>query len=156
MNKKAEFDALWNWSKTYMYQSKPTHPSYGFFSWSMKLDGTPNSESPAPDGEEYWAMALYFAANRWGNGKGIYDYQAEADRLLDFMKNRKTIDGPTNRAPETGAARVPSRAQDGPFHAESAPAGSHGSLVSSAERSMSCGHGGVPSPIGSSGRTRPR
>jgi oligosaccharide reducing-end xylanase len=28
MNKKAEFDALWNWSKTYMYQSSPTHPSY--------------------------------------------------------------------------------------------------------------------------------
>ncbi|MGC4055136.1 MAG: glycosyl hydrolase family 8 [Paludibaculum sp.] len=53
LNKKAEFDALWNWSKSYMYQSSPTHPSYGFFSWSMKLDGTPNSESPAPDGEEY-------------------------------------------------------------------------------------------------------
>lgn len=102
LNKKAEFDALWNWSKTYMYQTSPTHPSYGFFSWSMKLDGTPNSESPAPDGEEYWVMALYFASGRWGNGKGIYDYRAEADRLLDAMKNRKIIDGPTNRAPETG------------------------------------------------------
>jgi oligosaccharide reducing-end xylanase len=102
MNQKAEFDALWNWSKTYMYQGKPTHPSYGYFSWSMKTDGTPNSESPAPDGEEYWTMALYFAANRWVNGKGIYDYKAEADRLLDNMKNRKVIDGPTNRAPETG------------------------------------------------------
>ncbi|HEY3444347.1 MAG TPA: glycosyl hydrolase family 8 [Paludibaculum sp.] len=102
MNKKAEFDALWNWSKTYMYQSSPVHPSYGFFSWSMKLDGTPNSESPAPDGEEYWAMALYFATGRWGNGEGIYNYRAEADRLLDNMKNRKIIDGPTNRAAETG------------------------------------------------------
>src|SRR4051794_17659788 len=69
MDKKAEFDALWNWSKTYMYQPSPTHPSYGYFSWSMKLDGTPNSESPAPDGEEYWAMALYFAAGRWGNAE---------------------------------------------------------------------------------------
>ena len=102
LDKKAEFDALWNWSKTYMYQSSPDHPSYGFFSWSMKLDGTPNSESPAPDGEEYWAMALYFAAGRWGNGKGIYDYRAEADRLLSDMKNRKIIDGKTNRGPETG------------------------------------------------------
>lgn len=102
MNKKAEFDALWNWSKTYMYQSKPMHPSFGYFSWSMKTDGTPNSESPAPDGEEYWAMALYFASHRWGNGKGIYNYRAEADRLLDAMKNRKVIDGPTNRDPETG------------------------------------------------------
>ena len=102
MNKKAEFDALWNWSKTYMYQSSPAHPSYGYFSWSMKVDGTPNSESPAPDGEEYWAMALYFASGRWGNGKGIYDYRAEADRLMDSMKNRKIIDGPTNRGAETG------------------------------------------------------
>ena len=102
MNQKAEFDALWNWSKSYMYQSSPAHPSYGFFSWSMKLDGTPNSESPAPDGEEYWAMALYFAAGRWGNGRGIYDYRAEADRLLDAMKNRKIIDGKTNRGEETG------------------------------------------------------
>lgn len=102
LNKKAEFDALWNWSKTYMYQSTPAHPSYGYFSWSMKVDGTPNSESPAPDGEEYWAMALYFAANRWGNGQGIYDYRAEADRLLDNMKNRKIIEGQTNRGPETG------------------------------------------------------
>jgi len=101
LDKKAEFDALWNWSKTYMYQSSPSHPSYGFFSWSMKVDGTPNSESPAPDGEEYWAMALYFASGRWGNGKGIYDYRAEADRLLDNMKNRKIIDGATIRGPET-------------------------------------------------------
>ena len=102
MDKKAEFDAMWNWSKTYMYQSSPANPSYGFFSWSMKVDGTANRESPAPDGEEYWAMALYFAAGRWGNGKGIYDYLAEADRLLDNMKNRKIIDGKTNRGAETG------------------------------------------------------
>lgn len=102
MDKKAEFDALWNWSKTFMYQSSPTHPSFGYFSWSMKLDGTPNSESPAPDGEEYWITALYFAAGRWGNGKGIYDYRAEADRLLDAIKNRPIIDGPTNRSAETG------------------------------------------------------
>jgi oligosaccharide reducing-end xylanase len=109
LNKKAEFDALWNWSKTFMYQTSPMHPAYGFFSWSMKTDGTPNSESPAPDGEEYWTMALYFAHGRWGSGKGIYDYRAEADRLLDNMKNRKVIAGQTNRGPET----------DGPeFHPE--------------------------------------
>jgi oligosaccharide reducing-end xylanase len=102
LNKKAEFDALWNWSKTFMYQNSPTHPAYGYFSWSMKVDGTPNSESPAPDGEEYWAMALYFADGRWGSGKGIYNYRAEADRLLDNMKNRKIIAGQTNRGAETG------------------------------------------------------
>jgi oligosaccharide reducing-end xylanase len=101
MNKKAEFDALWNWSKTFMYNGSPTHPAYGFFSWSMKTDGKPNSESPAPDGEEYWVMALYFASARWGDGAGIYNYRAQADRLLSDMKNRGVITGPTGRGQAT-------------------------------------------------------
>jgi oligosaccharide reducing-end xylanase len=70
---KAEFDALWNWAKTYMYHGEPTHPAYGYFSWSMNFDGTPKDEMPAPDGEEYFATALYFASGRWGNGEGNYD-----------------------------------------------------------------------------------
>jgi oligosaccharide reducing-end xylanase len=94
LDKKAEFDALWNWSRTYMYHDDPKHPAYGFFSWSMNTDGTPRSESPAPDGEEYFVMALYFASARWGDGKGIYDYHAAADRLLSDMKNREVITGP--------------------------------------------------------------
>lgn len=97
LDKKAEFNALWNWSKTYMYHDSPTHPGYGFFSWSLRTDGTPNSESPAPDGEEYYAMALYFASARWGDGRGIYDYRAAADRLLSDMKNRGEITGPAGR-----------------------------------------------------------
>jgi oligosaccharide reducing-end xylanase len=105
LNRKAEFDALWNWSKTFMYHSNPAHPSYKYFSWSMKIDGTPNSESPAPDGEEYWIMALYFASGRWGNGEGIYNYRAEADTLLDAVKNRGVIAGPTVRGSETDGAQ---------------------------------------------------
>jgi len=104
MNKKAEFDALWNWSKTFMYNASPTHPAYGFFSWSMKTDGKPNSESPAPDGEEYWVMALYFGSARWGDGTGIYDYRAQADRLLSDMKNRGVITGPAGRGQATEGA----------------------------------------------------
>src|SRR3954454_23591180 len=85
LNKKAEFDAIWNWAKTYMYISDPEAPSYEYFAWSCKYDGTHNSEGAAPDGEEYFSMALLFAANRWGNGKGIYDYQAESEKLLHAM-----------------------------------------------------------------------
>src|SRR4051794_2409983 len=70
MNKKEEFDALWNWAKTYMYIGDPRHPSHGYFSWSCNTDGTPNEETSAPDGEEYFVMALYFASGRWGNGTG--------------------------------------------------------------------------------------
>jgi endo-1,4-beta-D-glucanase Y len=93
LDKKAEFDALWNWSKTYMYHDDPNHPTYGFFSWQMRYDGTAMSELPAPDGEEYYAMALYFAAGRWGNGTGIYNYKAQADRLLTDMVHREPITG---------------------------------------------------------------
>ena len=93
LDRKAEFDALWNWSMTHMYQSNPKHPTFGFFSWQMAYDGSVMDELPAPDGEEYYAMALYLAANRWGSGKGIYDYKAHADRLLHDMVHREPITG---------------------------------------------------------------
>lgn len=95
LNKKAEFDALWNWVMTYMYIGDPNHPSYGYFSWSCKTDGAANEETPAPDGEEYFAMALLFAGNRWPGGQGIYDYHAEALKLLTAMRHRAVITGPT-------------------------------------------------------------
>jgi oligosaccharide reducing-end xylanase len=95
LNKKDEFDAIWNWAKTYMYISDPKAPSYQFFAWSCRTDGTHNSEGAAPDGESYFAMALLFASNRWGDGKGIYDYHAEADKLLTAMVHRALISAPT-------------------------------------------------------------
>jgi oligosaccharide reducing-end xylanase len=106
LNHKAEFDALWNWSKTYMYISSPTHPSQGYFSWSCKVSGEPNDETPAPDGEEYYAMALYFAANRWGNGAGIYNYKAQADELLTTMRHRERRTGPTKFGERTVGAEM--------------------------------------------------
>jgi oligosaccharide reducing-end xylanase len=87
-----------------MYHASPSHPDHGYFSWSVKPNGAPNDEAPAPDGEEYWVMALYFAAGRWDNGTGIYDYRAEADRLLSDMKNRAAISGVTVRGPRTDGA----------------------------------------------------
>ena len=93
LGKKREFDALWNWSKTYMLTTDPKNPSVGYFAWSMNTDGTPRSTGAAPDGEEYYSMALYFAAHRWGNGKGIYDYQAEADKILRGMRHHPVLTG---------------------------------------------------------------
>ena len=77
---KAEFDALWSWVMHYMYMQDG--PNAGYFAWSCQTDGTPNANGPAPDGEEYFAMALFFAAGRWGCGSGIYDYAAMARRIL--------------------------------------------------------------------------
>jgi oligosaccharide reducing-end xylanase len=101
LDHKAEFDALWNWAMTYMYIDDPHHPSYGYFSWSCKIDGTPNEETPAPDGEEYFATALYFASARWGDGAGIYHYKAHADALLTSMRHRQVITGTTRFGPRT-------------------------------------------------------
>ncbi len=101
LDHKHDFDALWNWAMTFMHISDPRHPSYGYFSWSCRTDGTPNEETPAPDGEEYFVMALYFAAARWGNGEGIYDYKREADTLLTAMRHRAVISGPTKFGPRT-------------------------------------------------------
>ncbi len=106
LNHKHEFDAIWNWAMTYMYISDPHHPSYGYFSWSCKTDGTPNEETPAPDGEEYFVMALYFASARWGNGTGIYNYKAQADTLLTAMRHRALISGPTRFGPRSVANEV--------------------------------------------------
>jgi oligosaccharide reducing-end xylanase len=106
MDKKADFDAIWNWAMTYMYVSSPEHPSEGYFSWSLKTDGTPNSETPAPDGEEYMVMSLYFASGRWGNGTGIYDYKAWADRILSTIRHHPSKTGPTKFGQRTVHAMV--------------------------------------------------
>ena len=80
MNRKDLFDRLWTFSRRYMYQVSGKYE--GYFAWSVQLNGTHNDEGPAPDGEEYFAMALFMAHGRWGSGSGIFDYQAEARAIL--------------------------------------------------------------------------
>ena len=99
---KREFDALWNWSNTYMLITDPKNPNNGYFAWSMATDGSPRSTGPAPDGEEYYAMALLFAARRWPGGQGLYDYQAQANRILHLMRHHpvETETGPFRIHPD--------------------------------------------------------
>lgn len=80
MNRKDIFDRLWKWARTNMYLSQGFNK--GFFCWSNKTDGTKNSDGPAPDGEEYFALSLFFAAEKWGNGNGIFNYTEEARAIL--------------------------------------------------------------------------
>ena len=68
LDKKEEFDRLWKWTRTYMYMDEG--PGKNYFAWSCALDGTRNADGPAPDGEEYFAMALFFASRRWGPFRG--------------------------------------------------------------------------------------
>jgi oligosaccharide reducing-end xylanase len=90
MDKQEEFDRLWKWAKTYMYHTNG--PYEGYFAWHCTPEGKPIDANPASDGEEWFVMALFFAAGRWGNGEGIYNYQAEAQAILDTMLHKTDQD----------------------------------------------------------------
>ncbi len=80
MNRKEEFDRIWKWACTYMWMNEGENE--GYFAWSCALDGTKNYTGPAPDGEEFFAMALLLASHRWGDGEGIFDYSGCARKIL--------------------------------------------------------------------------
>lgn len=80
MDRKDIFDRLWLFSKTFMYQSSGKY--HGYFAWSVSPEGKKNAEGPAPDGEEYFAMALIFAGRRWGDGASPFDYSVQARDIL--------------------------------------------------------------------------
>lgn len=105
-DQKRDFDALWNWAKTYMQVTAKAHPVYGYFAWRLGRDGKALDEMPAPDGEEYFATALLIASQRWGDGKGIYDYGHEARELLSNLKNRQPITGTVNGTRQTTATAL--------------------------------------------------
>ncbi|SDY28215.1 oligosaccharide reducing-end xylanase [Evansella caseinilytica] len=81
LDKKDVFDRLWNWSMKYMYMTEGENA--GYFAWSCSPDGCKNAHGPAPDGEEYFALALFFASHRWGDGEiEPFDYSRQAKKLL--------------------------------------------------------------------------
>ena len=92
LDRKEEFDRLWKWAKTNMYLK--SGPNAGYFAWSCAPDGTKNAYGPAPDGEEYFAMALLFASARWGDGEGIFCYGREARTLLRTCIHKGENGGP--------------------------------------------------------------
>ncbi len=80
MDRKELFDRLWTFSTRYMLLKDG--PNAGYFAWSVGLNGVHNAEGPAPDGEEYFAMALFMAAARWGDGEGMFNYSEQAREIL--------------------------------------------------------------------------
>lgn len=89
LDKKAEFDRLWKWVRTYMYI--PEGPCRNYFAWSCSTDGTHNAEGPAPDGEEYFAMALFLHLPV-GDGEGIFAYSKEAKAILRECIHKGSLD----------------------------------------------------------------
>lgn len=84
LDKRHEFDCLWRWVKAHMYH--PAGPRQGYFAWQCRFDGSMIDPGSASDGEEWFAMALLFAANRWGATPGTIDYAGEAQAILDAMR----------------------------------------------------------------------
>ncbi len=91
MDKQTQFNAIWNWAKTNMQHASGS--SQGYFAWHCSPEGTKLDNNAAPDGEEYFAMSLFFAAGRWGNGAGIFDYQAQANNILNVMLHKEDMNG---------------------------------------------------------------
>lgn len=86
LDKREEFDRLWRWANKYMRHADG--PRKGYFAWQCRFDGTVIDPGSASDGEEWFATALFFASHRWGSGEGIFNYGAEAQRLLRDMLHK--------------------------------------------------------------------
>jgi oligosaccharide reducing-end xylanase len=89
LDKKPEFDRLWKWAKTYMYQA--AGPYQGYFAWHCSTDGQKLDPNPASDGEEWFVTALFIASERWGSGQGIFDYRQQAQAILNTMRSQNGI-----------------------------------------------------------------
>lgn len=81
-----EFNHIWKFAKHYLYYD--SGPLRGYFAWHGGYDGRKLSAGPAPDGEEWFVTALFFASHRWGDGEGIFNYGAEAQALLHTMLHK--------------------------------------------------------------------
>ena len=86
LDRQKEFNAIWKFAKEHMWYA--AGPLRGYFAWHTAFDGRRLSAGPAPDGEEWFVMALFFAAHRWGDGEGIFNYSAEAQSLLHTMLHK--------------------------------------------------------------------
>jgi oligosaccharide reducing-end xylanase len=86
MDRQAEFNRVWKFAKHYMFYD--AGPLRGYFAWHTAFDGRRLSPGPAPDGEEWFVMALFFASHRWGDGEGIFNHSAEAQSLLRTMLHK--------------------------------------------------------------------
>jgi oligosaccharide reducing-end xylanase len=86
LDKKMEFDCIWKWAKTYMQHQEGQHKD--LFAWHTRPDGSILDDNSASDGEEWIVTSLLLASQRWGSGEGIFNYQAEAQAILDAMLSK--------------------------------------------------------------------
>lgn len=89
LDKRAEFDKIWRWTKQHMLYTSGKWK--GYFAWQCYPDGSKIGGEPscATDGEIYFITSLFFASHRWGDD-GAFNYGREAQQIL---KNVMSKDG---------------------------------------------------------------
>lgn len=103
MDMQEQFDKLWAFARTHMQFPANTDltPWRYYFRWQGSVDTQDAGNwqvnynpttGPAPDGDEYFAAALYLADRRWGSG-GSVNYRQEADNIASAMLNNVAGDG---------------------------------------------------------------
>lgn len=92
MNMQSQFDKLWRFAQQRMQFA--TNDAWNrYFRWQGQVTANANQinvnfgqNGPAPDGDEYFAAALYLADRRWGSN-GAINYEQEADAITGAMLN---------------------------------------------------------------------
>jgi endo-1,4-beta-D-glucanase Y len=100
-----QFDRLWNFARTYM--QFPGNSNLAEWRYYFRWQGSVNTANasnwqvnygaqtgPAPDGDEYFAAALFLADRRWGSG-GAINYRQEASNIASAMLNNPAGGGRT-------------------------------------------------------------
>lgn len=86
LNMQTEFDKLWRFTKNHSMHKSGANK--GYLAWQLNTDGSIKDGNAAPDGDEYIATALMFAAGRWGSNTTGIDYWKEANYILDNMLSK--------------------------------------------------------------------
>jgi oligosaccharide reducing-end xylanase len=105
MDMQQQFDALWKFARTFMQY--PANSDVTAWRYYFRWQGSVNTSNPqnwqvnygattgpAPDGEEYFAAALYLANRRWGSD-GAVNYLQDAQNLSRAMLNNQSAGGRT-------------------------------------------------------------
>lgn len=107
MGNRAQFDRIWKWTKRYMFNAEGRFAGY---SWQCRFDGSRMSDGPASsDGEEWFVMALFFAAPPLGQRRGgIFNLRGRGAGLLRHMLHNNAGGDPTpsSRCSPAGEADV--------------------------------------------------
>jgi len=105
MDLQDQFNSLWKFAQTFMqFPANAGQTSWrGNFRWQGSVNtGNANNwqvnfnanTGPAPDGDEYFAAALYLADRRWGSNGGV-NYQQQADTISHAMISNPAANGNT-------------------------------------------------------------